>query len=538
LERLRWLSPLTRRVLAVNLAAPLVLVVGLLYLGDYKQALYDSAAATLKVQAELIATAMAEGAVWPSADLGADQEELLGQAVADFGIAPRPAGQIIRRSQTSVAVRARVFDANGRLLIDGSNLPGREKVRVDTLPSPDAMPTVSDLFRALYDRIEKLLGVDRSLPLYVEKSDQSADDYAEVYAALNGEAATHMWRLDSGGRLLSVAVPVQYTKEVVGALMLTKTGAEIEQTLFTVRMTILKLFVLGLGVTVVLSLYLAGTLTRPLLRLAKAAERIRSGTGRHPMEPGLTLRADEIGELATAMTEMTEALWDRMDAIERFAADVAHEIKNPLTSLKSAVETIAKVQDEAKVRQLMGILQDDVERLDRLITDISNASRLDSELSRVEMTRVSWAKIIAAMAEIHAATETQVALNVQIDGEVEVQGQEGRLVQVLRNLLANAISFSPPGGAITLHACAEGSQVRLDVEDEGPGLTSGSEEDVFKRFYSDRPAGEKFGSHSGLGLSISRQIVTAFHGALTAENRVDSAGKILGARFTVKLPRA
>jgi two-component system sensor histidine kinase ChvG len=247
-----------------------------------------------------------------------------------------------------------------------------------------------------------------------------------------------------------------------------------------------------------------------------------------------------VGELSGALREMTTALWQRMDAIERFAADVAHEIKNPLTSLRSAVETVARTDDPAQQRRLMGIILDDVQRLDRLISDISDASRLDAELSRAEMESVDIGDMLRALVGIHQATASAETPRVELDvasfQNLLVTGIEGRLAQVWRNVLSNAVSFSPPDGTIRIAAARERDRVRVTVADEGPGIPPGKLEAIFERFYSERPPGEKFGTHSGLGLSISKQIVEAHGGRITAENRTDPDGTVVGAQFTVLLP--
>jgi two-component system sensor histidine kinase ChvG len=269
---------------------------------------------------------------------------------------------------------------------------------------------------------------------------------------------------------------------------------------------------------------------------------VRRGTGRAPEPiPDFTGRGDEIGDLSAALREMTEALWRRIDAIERFAADVAHEIKNPLTSLRSAVETVSRVANPEQQRRLMQIIQEDVQRLDRLITDISDASRLDAELSRAETAPVEIDRMLTALAEMHEATQVdpgaaRLKLEVVGAGHLKVPGIDSRLVQVFRNLLANAVSFSPPGGMIVMRVFREGRFVTVTVEDEGPGIPEGKEQAIFERFYSERPEGEKFGTHSGLGLSISKQIVEAHRGTIRAENRLEDEGQVLGARFIVRLP--
>jgi two-component system sensor histidine kinase ChvG len=322
-----------------------------------------------------------------------------------------------------------------------------------------------------------------------------------------------------------------------------------------VRLDILRVFLIALAVTVLLSVYLAGTIARPIRILAAAADRVRRGSGRQMAIPDFTRRRDEIGDLSGSLRDMTGALWQRMDAIERFAADVAHEIKNPLSSLRSAVETAARIDDPAKQRRLLAIVLEDVQRLDRLISDISDASRLDSEMSRIEPKPVSMARMLRILVEVHEATASGddededggrggaplLSLGLPTDGdELTVSGVEDRLVQVLRNLIANAVSFSPPGGVIRLAARrdAAAAAVVATIEDEGPGIPDGKLEAIFDRFYTERPSSEKFGTHSGLGLSISKQIVEAHRGTIRAENRRDADGSVIGARFVVRLPAA
>ena len=297
---------------------------------------------------------------------------------------------------------------------------------------------------------------------------------------------------------------------------------------------------------------------RPLRRLAEAADRVRRSPGRERSIPNLGNRQDEIGARARDLNAMTEALWQRLDAIESFAADVAHEIKNPLTSLRSAVETVARLDDPRQQQQLMGIILDDVQRLDRLISDISDASRLDAELSRVIQEPLDLGRLLAALVEVHKTAGGQeksgLVFEIASDGQsggdqsdldhaegaFRISGIESRLVQVFQNLLANAFSFNPPGSRVVVRIDrsrdSDGERVIASVEDEGPGIPSNSTQRIFERFYSERPEGEQFGTHSGLGLSISRQIVEAHGGTIQAENRTDPEGKIIGARFVVSFP--
>jgi len=529
------LSPLTRRILAVNVLALALLGVGLLYLGEYQQSLVDAEIEALKTQGQIFAAALGDGAV---IDTPGEGEVLI----------PVLAREMMRRLVEPTHTRARLFDLKGDLIGDTRMLRGPGgPVQIEELPPPEeeASP-LGRLATWIYDFVVGRIPWQGNNPPYVERPNQIAGDYPEVRRAFAGNLSS-MVRLDRahGALVLTVAVPVQHYRQVLGVVLLSSGSAEIEQAVRAVRFEILKVFGIALGVTVLLSLYLAGTIARPVRRLAAAAERVRRGPGRQVSIPDFTARGDEIGELSGALREMTGALWQRMDAIERFAADVAHEIKNPLTSVKSAVETALRVDDPATQRRLLAVVQEDVERLDRLITDISNASRLDSELSRGEVAPVAVAPMLVALVDLERATGApggpQFVLSLPGPAgapaaDLVVLGIESRLVQVFRNLIANAVSFSPAGGTIRIAAQRRGDAVAVTVEDDGPGIPPGKLEAIFERFYSERPAGEKFGTHSGLGLSISKQIVDAHRGTIRAENRSDAGGKVLGARFIVRLP--
>jgi two-component system sensor histidine kinase ChvG len=530
----RRLSPLTRRILAVNVLALGLLGVGLLYLGEYQESLIAAGIDALTTQGQIFAAALGEGAVIDSLGEG---EQLI----------PELGRQMMNRLVEPTRTRGRLFDLDGKLIADTRTLHGiGGPVQIADLPAPDDSGAVRRAIAWVYDTLMARFPWRGHYQPYREHSTQTAADYPEVERALRGEIGSQV-RGDraTGGLILTVAVPVQRYKQVLGAVMLSTGSADIEQALRSVRFEILKIFGLSLGVTVLLSVFLAGTIAQPIRRLAAAAERVRSGHGRQMAIPDLTDRHDEIGDLSGALREMTNALWQRMDAIEHFAADVAHEIKNPLTSLRSAVETAARVEDPVKQRKLLALVLEDVQRLDRLITDISDASRLDAELSRGEMETVPLGRMLEALIDVYEATageggpRFELAVSAPFGtpaGDLPVLGIEGRLVQVFRNLIANAISFSPPGGSIRIAAERQADSVFVTIEDDGPGLPEGKLEAIFERFYSERPAGEKFGTHSGLGLSISKQIVDAHHGTIRAENRRDETGKIIGARFVVVLP--
>jgi len=526
--RARLISPITRRILAVNVLALGILVAGILYLDEYKANLISAELTALATQAEMFAVALSEGAVAETAS-GHYQVSKISK-------------QMVRRMVKTTGTRARLFRLNGALAADSRRLAGAgQAIQIEELPPPiENKPLLSRGFD-LFDDLIKQFRPSRRLPPYLERSTQHVSDYPEAVAALDGDYVKTV-RAGKGDRMvLGVAVPVQRYKQVLGALLLTKGSQNIDNAVFEVRRDILKVFGVVLVVTVLLSIYLAGTIARPLRRLALAAERVSHDRGRTQQIPDMSSRRDEIGELAGTLREMTEALWSRMDAIESFAADVAHEIKNPLTSLRSAVETAARLKDPEQQKKLMAIIADDVGRLDRLITDISDASRLDAELSRGEATEADISAMLAMLADIHNTTHEQ-GVQVKLErtdgrgGPLNVLGQEGRLAQVFRNVISNAYSFSPDGGRITVTVSREGATVRVDVDDEGPGIPSGAEKRIFERFYTERPDKEKFGTHSGLGLNISAQIIEAHDGSLDAANRTDLSGNVIGARFTVRLP--
>ncbi|HEX3412365.1 MAG TPA: stimulus-sensing domain-containing protein [Stellaceae bacterium] len=528
----RWtVSPLTRRILAVNVLALALLAGGFLYLGKYQASLIGQQIEALKTQGEVFAAALGEGAVLDSVDEG---EVLL----------PDLARQMMRRLVEPTRTRARLFDVRGDIIADSRILRGPgDAVQVNELQPQEREGAVLRIADQIYDWILNMVPRHTSYSVYREAASPRAEDYAEVVRALRGETGSAI-RSDpqTGGLVFSVAIPIQRYKQVLGAVMLSAGSAEIEEELRTVRLELLRIFGVALLVTVLLSFYLAGTIARPIRRLAAAAERARGRRARVEI-PDFTRRGDEIGDLSRSLREMTDALWQRMSAIESFAADVAHEIKNPLSSLRSAVETAVRIDDAANQRRLMAIILNDVQRLDRLITDISDASRLDAELGRLELEPVDIAAMLGTLAEVHEATRTDGAPRLVLaigksDRELVVAGIETRLSQVFRNIIGNAVSFSPPLGEIRLTARHDGRAVVVTVEDEGPGIPDEKLTAIFDRFYTERPLGEQFGTHSGLGLSISKQIVEAHRGMIWAENRKDASGATIGARFSVRLPAA
>jgi len=536
--RQRWASPLLRRILLVNALPLALLVAALLYLDQYQNGLLEAEVQALREQARIYAGALGESAVRE-------------QSPENPTIQPDLARPLLRRlTEPTPNAQARLYAPDGQLIADSRVREGAgDAVVAEPLPPAPVRGRTLGTIGAVYDRVMSLLPHKGQGP-FVELSPNAAgidwqpnvkEELRMTGSNLGREMPPYIRRTQEDRLLVTVAEPVIRNRSTVGIVLLTREAREVDDSLLTVRMSILGLFALALVLTVALSWYLSLTIARPILRLAGAAHEMREGRGRSGTVP-LTLlhRTDEVGELANALTESAVALWGRMDATERFAADVAHEIKNPLSSIRSAIETLRRIDNPDQQRRLLAIISEDVVRLDRLITDISEASRVDAELSRTKTEPLDVGSILATLAEIHDATrgDDDPVIVLDVPGSpLLVQAVEGHLVQVLRNLIGNARSFSPPNGRISLQAQETGAIVEISVSDEGPGIPAAKLEHVFDRFYSERPAGEQFGQHSGLGLSISRQIVEALKGRIAAENRVDDAGRTLGARFIVRLPR-
>lgn len=524
-KRRKRFSVLTQRILAINVLALAFLLGGLLYLDTYREGLVEARLQSLRIQGELIAGALGE-----SAFKGKPENRQLD---------PDTAGQLIRRLSETTGVRARLFGTDGKLLADSRLLLGAgRRVVLRVLPSDDAGSAFMALLEGLYDWVTSWLPAGTEYPPYLERADQRAEDYSEVAGALLGKPG---WgRRDAGGdgQVLSVAVPIQAFKRVHGALLLSTYDDDIEDSVRTARLAILQVFALALGLTVLLSIVLASTIARPIRRLADAADHVRRAVGGRVEIPDFTKRRDEIGDLSGALRDMTEAMYARLDAIDSFAADVSHEIKNPLSSLRSAIETLGRIDDPDQRKRLLDVIESDIVRLDRLISDISDSSRLDAELSRAEMGPVDLRRLLTTMAEVYGTSHHGVSVMLDMDSSADltVEGMEDRLGRVFRNLIDNAVTFSAAGGRVGLSAWRDDDAVEVRVEDEGPGLPEDKIESIFDRFYSDRPDGETFGTHSGLGLSICKQIIDAHGGTITADNRRDPMGNVTGARFVVRLP--
>ncbi len=503
---LRWSGQisLTRRILAVNIFALLLLAGGFFYLDSYRSRVVDNRVAQTAREARLI-----------------------GEAIA--AVDPALRDPLVVRLARDTGSRIRLFDASGRTVVDSRMLGLRNFVLMD----PDKEDWDQTIARFLDAAIDVIVMAPRP-PLYRERS--GTQQWPDVVAARErGDVSTTVWRAPDRTPVLTAAAPLR----AGGVVMTTVNARDITK---TVRIERFRLSMVLLGVSIVsilLSLFLARTIVRPLRRLARAAVRVRLGRAREVVVPRLPSRRDELGMLARALSDMSLALRARIDATEAFAADVTHEMKNPLASLRSAVEGLSRVKDPALQAQLLAIVRDDVQRLDRLLSDISEASRLDAQLSRAKFEPVDIAAMIDGLVLQRDTRGVERGIRIRFDRNPDdrtvILGEGARLERVFENLIDNALSFSPDAGVIAISAIREGEDLVIRVEDEGPGVPEEAREDVFKRFHSVRPDSETFGQHSGLGLAIARTIVDGHQGTIVVESRED---RLDGARFVVRLPLA
>lgn len=556
---LRAASSLTRRILVLNLGGLVALLLGFLYLNQFREGLIEARVQSLLTQGEIIAGAIASSATVEIDTITIDPDKLLqlqaGESAGiaedplDFSINPEKVAPLLRRLVTPTKTRARVYDKDGMLTLDSRSLYSRGDVLRLDLPrvgEPDEPPLLERTWNMLRNRLGKA-----DVPAYDDFENANGKSYPEVARALNGSPASVVRVNTRGQTIVSVAVPVQRFRTVKGALLLSTQGGDIDAVIAAERFAIFQVFAVAAGVMIVLSVLLAGTIAEPIRKLADAAQRVRRGVKSREQIPDFSSRHDEIGHLSGTLRDMTKALYSRIEAIESFAADVAHELKNPLTSLRSAVETLPRAKSEESRGRLLSVIQHDVRRLDRLISDISDASRLDAELARNDAAPVDVAQVLEAVVAIQNETRPgQAKIELTSDrrslrpgaDSFLVMGHDSRIGQVLVNLIDNARSFSPPDKPVRVVLSRVANDVLVTVEDEGPGIEPHALERIFERFYTDRP-NEGFGQNSGLGLSISRQIVEAHRGSIRAENRLGPVGPDgealrIGARFIVCLPSA
>jgi len=506
-----WRSPIARRILLMNVLVLIIPVVGLLHLEDYRQSLLAAERQAMTSQAETAALALA---LLVEPERGVLDEERV-----------QAAEELLRHLLGSAGLRARLY-ANGRVVAqDGPAADGPLEIggpQAPALPRPPPEEPADPLAKPAPDPWSGL------------------DALAEQ--ALEGRPSFVQWPVSGGWKQLRLALPVRVGSRVPAAILLVRSTATIERRVAERRSEVLWIFAGALGATILLSLYLAYTIAIPLNRLAEAADGLRPLPSASAGIPDLSERDDELGDLSLALGRMTQALTARIQLIERFAADVAHELKNPLSSLRSAVETLARVDRPEQQARLRAVILDDVSRLDRLITDISAASRMDAQLAREPLRVLSLATLLRDMTDAYEAVRSEgvppIVLRIGRDQPLAVRADPAALGHAFRNLFDNALSFSPAERAIVVEGWNEiaGTGERLviiNVDDSGPGIPAGKQEAIFERFYSERPTSEKFGTHSGLGLSIVRQILAAYGGEIQARNRPEG-----GARFTVRLPAA
>ena len=549
-------SSLTRRIVFLNVAGLLALVIGILYLSQFRAGLIDARVQSLLVQGEIMAGAIAASATVETNAITIDPDRLLelhnGESYGptdealswlEFPINPERVAPVLRRLVEPTRTRARIYDRDGVLLLDSRNLYGRGDVlRFDLAPPNAERP---GLFERTWNAV-KIWFTRGELPLYRELGPENGRGYPEVAHALAGQKATVVQVNDRGEVIVSVAVPVQRFRAVRGALLLSTQGGDIDHMVEAERLAVFKVFLIAVGVMVLLSVLLAGTIAGPVRRLSDAAERVRRRIRARVEIPDFTDRRDEIGHLSGSLRDMTNALYRRIEAIESFAADVAHELKNPLTSLRSAVETLPLARTDESRTRLLRIIEHDVQRLDRLISDVSDASRLDAELQRQEAMPVDLMKLLRTVVAVanEVRRDDGVSITLAFEGggprAFSALGHDSRLGQVVDNLIENARSFSAPGSTVRILCRRLKNSVEIIVDDDGPGIRPDALERIFERFYTDRPH-QGFGQNSGLGLSISKQIIEAHGGRIRAENRLsvtkgaDGSPNVLGARLAVRL---
>ncbi|MCQ4189705.1 sensor histidine kinase [Methylocystis suflitae] len=573
-------SSLTRRIVVLNLGGLVALLAGFLYLNQFREGLIDARVQSLQTQGEIIAAAVAASATVDTDAISIDPEKLLklapgesasgadGGSPLEFSLNPERVGPLLRRLVSPTRLRARIYDRDGFLLLDSRSVSGRSNILRFELPPAAGQPTTLDSSSFLERSLEfvQRLSHRPELPLYEDIGMGNGKAYPEVDSALGGHIHSVVRANARGETIISVAVPVQRFRSVRGALLLSTMGGDIDAVIVTERWGIIRIFLVSAGVMLLISLFFTNTITEPMRRLAEAAERVRRGVKSRQEIPDFSDRPDEIGHLSGALRDMTKALYNRIDAIEHFAADVAHELKNPLTSLRSAVETLPIAKTEESRDRLLAIIKHDVGRLDRLISDISDASRLDAELARADMNVVDLAAALSTVVDLARAVDRGDGVKIQLTvrssqydaprSRWRVLGNDSRLGQVFNNLIDNGRSFSKPGGVVRVLLWPErakgpgGQQIEgfeIIVDDDGPGIPDGAFERIFERFYTDRPE-QGFGQNSGLGLSISRQIIEAHGGRIRALNRTHAhpqgtderrlGDAVLGARFVVWLPSA
>lgn len=544
-----FLSSLTRRIFLINFIGLSVMLSSMLFLNSLRDSLIEERVESLKIQCEIIAGAIAETSqdiiIFPTIDpekfleLQVKQDPIVLSNDEDnlnFPINPIRIAPILRDLVSPTRTQAKIFDVQGHLIVDSKHLYSETEIEKKENNFIENIMTI----------IQNILP-QTNLPIYDETNDGNGLMYEEVVNAVDGNIKHAIRKKKNGETVVSVAVPVRKQQNILGVLQLTTQAGDIDRIIRNDRWAIISVFIIASIITLILAMILASTIAIPLRKLSDAAERVKIRIKRREKIPDFSNRYDEIGHLSETLQEMTQSLYTRIEHIESFAADVSHEIKNPLTSLQSAVETLPKTKNEEQKKQLMEIIKHDVLRLDRLITDISDASRLDAELARQEPEPVNMAELLQQFQISHEKRNKEkgyVPIHLHIakpkkqnaGGNYTVGGHKDRLGQVLANIVDNAKSFvDKENGKIDIFLSQNTRSTVIEICDNGKGIESENLEKIFERFYTDRPEEEKFGNNSGLGLSITRQIIEAHGGRIVAKNNKD-INNAKGTCFRICLP--
>ena len=514
------------RILFIILVPVLLYPIILIYFNKYQDILIKSEFAAIERQGLTLTKALA---------LAENQYGL----IQNNQISSPALQSLIPKVQYGSNIRARLFNMYGNLIADTkASMKYSPFVKVSPLPSVDNTFSMKDNLTKFVSLFSNLISRPLNLPVYRDNTVFSFEDFPEVIMALKGRTKKTL-RQDSRGKLyLSVAIPIKNIRMVRGAVLLSISGKKIEQELIDLETELFKAFGLILLATIALAIYFGRSITNPIVRLSNEADKIAEDKMLKTFNLSqFRNRKDEIGNLARSFFKMTNELQKRIDHIAEFAADVAHELKNPITSVRSASETIIKVRNLSEQKKLIKVIQNDVERIDRLINDISAASRLDAELSRIEIKEINISNLLETLVDIRSSTIIPKINLLKHYEDVHILGDENKVAQVFDNLIQNAASFSKKNNFINVRLEKNSENVSIMVEDNGPGFSKGSLYKVFDRFYTDRPKNEKFGNHSGLGLSISKQIVEAHGGTIEALNRLNQKNKCLGASIKVTFPK-
>ena len=524
----RRISPLTLKILGVNIGALAMLALGFLYTAQYENQLIESELAALHQEAKLISAAISEGGVRNNFN---DLQRL----------APDLSQLMVRKIAAETDFRIILVGANGELLADSQRLTGAGGiVQIFELPPPAYMQPWHERAQTRLTGILEFLPTRVNLPPFPEFDVNEVQSLPNMIDTLKGANHKMAWQNENDEVLLAVSQPVARLKQVLGGIMLIRTGDRIESAIDSVQLNVIRVFLATLAITILLSLYLSTTIATPIRRLSRAADRMRVLNNPDILIPDLSARDDEIGDLSISLRDLTKNLQRRLMAIESFAADVAHELKNPLASVQSAIETLPKAQNEADRQELEKIILDDLHRLNRLISDISAASRLDAELGFENKSPIDLNALLQNLVDECrkiAPHHNFIYRNNLHTYRAIILGRESRLRQVFTNIIDNAVSFAEYGTDIRIKLDGNDHYLQIRFENDGPCIAENKLEEVFNRFYSERPKNDGGATHSGLGLSISRQIISAHSGEITAQNIIDDSGLTKGVRFIITLPR-